>query len=516
MKLSPRIFVTAVLSLATATSFAGNSSGTRGGGQTVDVEGRPSLRDLVDKTVCRWTEARKMRDSLPELSKILEKLSSINWYYKSLFSNEAGGLKICMTEGTLSRINPIDQDGLTIGEVDGRQVAIRWDDKIYIDKKIFNQMDETNKGYLFFHEVMHSFIPMEATQRNIKLRSFVHSVRDFVENRMTSEDLMFQMEQDSVQWPDKDTLTRLEPLKAYVLKLNSDNKYDQKVAALQLKDWSRELGDVSDSLNFRVTEIAEAASKDAYDAIKTCDIDELLRIQSHMNLESIIHGSGGQETAKLNVPSKNSYIQFDDSYSPAHVIWKLIERSNSNQKLHLDDKPCVSTLALLLNSKSSLGKVISYPIVDQESRYREAFEIEPLNPEILPLLLERGEAFKENAAAEKKKAVQLALEKKLSALSSCATDAKCVEDFFTTFARIDPNDPTDRGFFNIATHISSYKGDRNFIAYISEPSEFDFCYKHLMSAPQLDLSLIEGDKKLLSNRVFGAQLKTKIAEQRKK
>ena len=73
--------------------------GTRGGGQTVDVNGHPVLRDLVHDhaTSCDWKFASEVWEENPEIEKILKKLAEIDWYFASDLKKEIHDLSYCYT-----------------------------------------------------------------------------------------------------------------------------------------------------------------------------------------------------------------------------------------------------------------------------------------------------------------------------------------------------------------------------------------------------------------------------------
>ena len=159
--------------LFTSLAFAGGTD-VGSGGESIDYRGRPALRDLVDNTVCLWKPADEFVGALPHFKVILNSVAKANWYLASLYERELPKLHICLTRGSLKPIPTEDQDGLTIVEDEAKhQAAIRLNDMIYVDTKIFNGMDDYNQAYLAFHEITHSFIPLDTPRRNMKVRSFV-------------------------------------------------------------------------------------------------------------------------------------------------------------------------------------------------------------------------------------------------------------------------------------------------------------------------------------------------------
>ena len=140
-------------------AFAG-SDGTRGGGQTIDLKGRPVLRDLYDNTSCIWENAYDFGRELPQYRKILALIRERHWYAAFTYERETKNLKVCKSNAPLVSIPAEDRDSVTIVRYQTSQAAIRLNDRIYIDFNIFNKMNEVDQGYLFVHEITHSFIPM--------------------------------------------------------------------------------------------------------------------------------------------------------------------------------------------------------------------------------------------------------------------------------------------------------------------------------------------------------------------
>jgi len=187
--ISALLFATIALAEGTGTSVGG-------GGQTVDVGGKPTLRDLVEKTVCaEHVSGDDLASELPHFAKIMTAIESVQYYFASSIKNELPNLTVCFTKGNLKQIQTEDQDGLTIyTENDStKQVAIRLDNMVYIDQKIFRAMDKQSQAYLLLHEVSHSFIPMDVTRRNSKLRNLIASIHTNEKNPMSKKRFKLQL-----------------------------------------------------------------------------------------------------------------------------------------------------------------------------------------------------------------------------------------------------------------------------------------------------------------------------------
>lgn len=210
-----RIFKTRLISLALALtpallalsipSFAGErseGSGVRGGGEIVDYQGSPELRDLVDSTTCDWISGDQMVTKVPTVESILAKLSELDWYFAFELEREIRSLDYCLTSH-LIKINTQDRDALTTTYLqDTSQVAIRLNHDVYIDQVLMASLTAQSQGYLLIHETMHSYLRMKEPQRNQKLRSMVKSIQKAVNGSISNvKDLHFQMTKNAIQFP---------------------------------------------------------------------------------------------------------------------------------------------------------------------------------------------------------------------------------------------------------------------------------------------------------------------------
>ncbi|MBI2605516.1 MAG: hypothetical protein HYW49_05480 [Deltaproteobacteria bacterium] len=189
-----------------------NGSGVRGGGQTIDIEARPRLRDLVDHTTCRWVNSKDFIERLRGTAPVLKALGETHWYLAHAITREAKSLKLCLT-GTLKTIPVDDEDGLTVVRPSkNRQAAIRLNDLIFLDEALFKELPAHDRAMLLLHEVLHSFIPLETSRRNDKLRSIVNAISDNTSKRMSEEEFALQMTMNDLMLAS--TTAELDPIRA--------------------------------------------------------------------------------------------------------------------------------------------------------------------------------------------------------------------------------------------------------------------------------------------------------------
>jgi hypothetical protein len=158
------------------TKDTGTNSG--GGGVTIDLNQHPHLRDFVDPSACRYIWARDFQKKfVPRSQNVINQIKASHWYLGDAYEREIDRLKVCMTEGALKEVDVTDRDSVAIfktGKLNQRQLAVRINEKIYIDMSIFRQMEvPAEKDFAFLHEVTHSFLPLSIPQRNDSLRSFI-------------------------------------------------------------------------------------------------------------------------------------------------------------------------------------------------------------------------------------------------------------------------------------------------------------------------------------------------------
>ena len=184
----------AVLSLGEAVQ----ASGLRGGGETVVVDGRPRLRELVDRSsTCFWQPLVVLMQSVPTTEAILNALREDHWYLAGVYEREATWLKVCFT-ANISPIPENDWEGITVGFYRRNQVAVRINEMIFLDETIFSKMPEKDKALLILHEITHSLIPLQALDRSTKVRSVTKVIGDHFEKRLSRKVLALNLRMNEI------------------------------------------------------------------------------------------------------------------------------------------------------------------------------------------------------------------------------------------------------------------------------------------------------------------------------
>lgn len=196
----------AITLFAARLTFAGGTSGVGSGGQTVDVDGRPTLRDLVDRSVCIWYPGPDIVEAQGHWPNIVASLERIAPVYGQFLRMQMNAVNFCVTEGSLVHIDARDSDGLTIWDQEGQQVAIRVGDQVYLDRRIFSRMDEVSRSYLMMHELMHGYLKSSAHQRNSKMRNFINFARRNETTPQSRASFLLQVKMNEIEWP-SDELT---------------------------------------------------------------------------------------------------------------------------------------------------------------------------------------------------------------------------------------------------------------------------------------------------------------------
>lgn len=193
-----------LITLASANmALAGSGNGGSGqeghGGETVDIDKRPRLRDLVDKTVCMWVTGTDFARQTPRFEKVLEAIESVHWYLAYAIREELERVSFCPSKAALKQLPTDDQDGLTIYEVESRQAAIRLNDMVFLDYGIFKSLPQEDRAYLILHEITHSFIPLDAKRRPSKVRNFVYAVFQHEKSPLSAERFGLQISRNDLQ-----------------------------------------------------------------------------------------------------------------------------------------------------------------------------------------------------------------------------------------------------------------------------------------------------------------------------
>ncbi len=197
-------FKTLILTTAASGAlYAGETNqplyhGTKGGGEVVDIDSRPVLKDLRDKSNCSWKTLSAFAESVPELKVVNEKVKAVSWPLYQGFLQDTGTLKVCETEGDLIQLDSDDLDKVVVFVLNGKQVAIRVNDMIFVSMPIYRKMSGLNRAYLLIHEMMHSFIPMDTPQRIQKVKSMTAKIEELVSKGMDEKEFALQIEMNKV------------------------------------------------------------------------------------------------------------------------------------------------------------------------------------------------------------------------------------------------------------------------------------------------------------------------------
>lgn len=187
-----------ILVLLTAPLAQAKEGAEGHGGEVIDIDKRPRLRDLVDKTACAWISAADFGAGISGFGKAVDAIDKVHWYLAYAINDEARSLSVCMTQSALKQIPEDDQEGLTIYEVDTKQVAIRLNNMIFIDGTLFKKLPTEDRAYLLLHEITHSFIPFDAKRRASKVRNFVYAMSQNEKSLMTPQQFALQIEQNEL------------------------------------------------------------------------------------------------------------------------------------------------------------------------------------------------------------------------------------------------------------------------------------------------------------------------------
>lgn len=191
---------------------------TRGGGRAIQIANRPRLRDLVEKSVCKWTRADKLFDSLTHSKKMMSSLEETHWYFADVLRRELKDLKVCRTR-KLVQIPLDERNDLTIMYYDrSRQLAIRIWDRIYLDMDLFGALPTKtlDREATMVHETLHSFIPFGIDERDDKVMSMNNAIAINTTNRLDLEDFAIHIEMNEVQITPYSSI--LDPIRTPLLK----------------------------------------------------------------------------------------------------------------------------------------------------------------------------------------------------------------------------------------------------------------------------------------------------------
>lgn len=171
-------------------------AGSSGGGQGISSEGRLALRELVEGVKCKWTLGATFIEEIKRFDEITFFIQTVlkDREFAVLLGAEVLRLNVCMSSSPLRELPESVGEAVTIFDgfdlnknssepeevQEKKQIAIRIGTDIYIDEKLFTSLDEDNKKYFMFHELLHGFIPMGIPGRMTKLRDFVATFKEMV------------------------------------------------------------------------------------------------------------------------------------------------------------------------------------------------------------------------------------------------------------------------------------------------------------------------------------------------
>lgn len=213
--------------IATLSAHAGDKGN---GGNTVDINGVPRLKDLVDTTVCRWVDGQTAWDANPHAKVALDQLAKLDWYFALELKEEILRLNYCMTT-KLRGLDTSDLDGFVIAYQRGtNQVGIRFNDQVFLDESIMARMPEVDRGYLLIHEALHFYVHRREFMRNNRVKSMVASLAAVERGEIkTRRELHLQMTNNKINFPQ--TVEKLSLNKDLVLYLVGDKDQRQEVLA---------------------------------------------------------------------------------------------------------------------------------------------------------------------------------------------------------------------------------------------------------------------------------------------
>lgn len=276
-------FVIPMMMLASLTAYAGEKGN---GGETVDVNGVPRLRDLVEKTTCNWVDGAAMVSENALVNTILHRVSALDWYFAQDLRQEILDLDYCLTS-RLVRVDTRDIESfVTVYGTKTTQAAIRFNKSVYLDVENFLSMSPEDRAFLMIHETMHSYLPSEDPMRNQNLRSMVKSIYNVYQGKITTTKAFHtQLQNNGIQFPATSailapvkkaviyTISGYETRRQIILGSQSIGKFFEQVRSIKpnlLADWHRsdlESANLSELINAAIvmedTEVLDVLLKDS-------------------------------------------------------------------------------------------------------------------------------------------------------------------------------------------------------------------------------------------------------------
>lgn len=184
-------------------------AGVRGGGQFVRVGGGRTLRDLVDPSVCEWTTGRELSAQYaPGLTKSLEKLSTVDWYFAESLRSTINDTPICLTTDLMRIWDELPESVIKEWPKNKIQGAVYVFDEevIYLDFPRYKALNVGPKGrsqgYVHIHEAIHQYLSHDLFDRQGKLMSIVkHIFLVETTSTMTAEKFALAMEKNGLDFP---------------------------------------------------------------------------------------------------------------------------------------------------------------------------------------------------------------------------------------------------------------------------------------------------------------------------
>ena len=202
----------ALLTTLIGSSFAGDHSGVRGGGHVIEVNGQLELVDVVSNATCDWFAGQELIKYYPAIEQTLKKIEKLDWYLALELRREIEFISWCMT-GNLYSVPASDNDSFVQQLTKGvQQAAFRYNGSAYIDQTKFSRLNSSSQAYLIFHEMLHSYLPMNLEMRIFKLQSLLSTVRKVDLGQIkTRESLHLNLAKNEMDFPL--TVSKLEPYK---------------------------------------------------------------------------------------------------------------------------------------------------------------------------------------------------------------------------------------------------------------------------------------------------------------
>lgn len=207
-----KLFGLAIMAVLSGNGFAGENSGVRGGGHVVEVNGKLELVDIVTSARCDWFSGQEMRNQSQAVNKVLKNIEKLDWYLALELKREIEYISWCMT-GNLYSVPAGDADSFVQQLTKGvQQAAFRYNGNAYIDQSKYSRLSNNSQAYLVFHEMLHSYLPMNLEMRIFKLQSLVSTIQKVDLGQITTrESLHFNLSKNEMDFPL--TVSKLEPYK---------------------------------------------------------------------------------------------------------------------------------------------------------------------------------------------------------------------------------------------------------------------------------------------------------------